>query len=167
MKTNEALKSNPGKFFGDRVVHGDQDFMQRLQALQLWSSIFTGIGLIANRITPPHRDQNGHAPFYDLLLSAGTHTHARFKVIDFDASFLYKPGTVIALCGAVFRHALLDFKGKDRLCLAHFMRYNMVDRVAAGAKEASWVEADIWLSSFQEKFKEATIGFYTHDGSDI
>lgn len=47
---------------------------------QLWPSCYTGISVISNRITDAHRDRGGCDEWYDLLVSAGTHSKALLQV---------------------------------------------------------------------------------------
>src|ERR1700677_2385152 len=44
--------------------------------VSLWPSVFSGIGVIVNRVTPAHRDRGAAASVFDLLASIGTHTSA-------------------------------------------------------------------------------------------
>src|SRR5437879_1923962 len=52
-----------------------------------WTSAYSGIDVIANRITPPHRDGGGALSFYDLLLSLGKGHDAKLHVTDLGAQF--------------------------------------------------------------------------------
>jgi len=87
-----------------------------------WSSVFSGITVIANRITRRHRDRGGSFPWYDLLLSSGTHRHAFLHLNDLRAQLSYSPGTVVLVCGKVLSHSLPEWSDGERICLAHFMR---------------------------------------------
>jgi hypothetical protein len=90
-----------------------------------WNSIFTGMTVITNRITPSHRDSGGSFPWYDLLFSTGTHREAYLHLDDIGAKLLYDPGTVTLVCGKVLSHSLPEWLGGERICIACFMR-NMV-----------------------------------------
>jgi hypothetical protein len=90
--------------------------------VHLWSSVYSGIEVIANRITPEHRDPRAAAPVYDLLVSAGTHTSAHLSLEDIKTKLSYKPCTIVALCGKVLSHKVDDWEGGERLCIAHFIR---------------------------------------------
>jgi hypothetical protein len=103
----------------------------------LWNSFFSGIQVIANRITPPHRDKQSADPDYDFLVSAGTHDEAWLELEDVNAKLSYKPGTVVAICGKALRHAVPEWKGGERLCIAHFTRDNVHERL--GIPRPNWV----------------------------
>jgi hypothetical protein len=103
-----------------------------------WPSSFSGIGIIVNRKTPLHRDPSGRMEWYDILLAAGTYTTATLDVADLGARFKYTPGTVVALCGRVFRHGVMSWEGGERICYAHYMRNNVLNRQEI--QNSSWVE---------------------------
>ncbi|RDB31012.1 hypothetical protein Hypma_000102 [Hypsizygus marmoreus] len=88
----------------------------------MWHSVFTGIAVIANRVTPAHVDRSGRPDWYDLLLSIGTFSHATLNLPDLGASFSYAPGTVVNLCGNVLTHEVMTWGKGDRICYAHFFR---------------------------------------------
>jgi len=90
--------------------------------VKLWPSIFTGIEVISNRVTPDHRDAKAAAPVYDFLVSAATHQEAWLELPDVEAKLSYKPGTVVAISGKVLRHGVKDWDGGERICFAHFIR---------------------------------------------
>ena len=48
--------------------------------VNLWPSFFSGIQVIVNRDTPPHRDMGGSPTCYDFLLSSGTHKQSRLDL---------------------------------------------------------------------------------------
>jgi hypothetical protein len=106
--------------------------------VQSWSSVFSGIGVIANRITIRHRDTGGSNPWYDLLLSSGTHRQAYFHLNDIGAKLSYSPGTVVMACGKVLSHSLPEWSGGERICLAHFMRQEVLHRLAVHSPDWCW-----------------------------
>jgi hypothetical protein len=119
--------------------------LQRAQAnfpthpgISSWPSKFNGISVIVNRKTVFHRDSGGRPEWYDLLFAAGTYKRATLDIPDIGARFDYNPGTVIALCGRVFRHGVVSWDGGERICYAHYMRNNVLHR--QGMKNSSWVE---------------------------
>jgi hypothetical protein len=118
--------------------------------VQAWSSVFNGIGVIANRITIPHRDPAGRSEWYDLLLAAGTYDDAYLDVHDLGAQFTYKPGTVIAICGRLLRHGIDRWNGGERICYAHYMRNNVLHR--QGIQSSSWVYEHIYFPYMSRKF---------------
>ena len=127
---------------------------ESLRNSQAWSSIFTGISVITNRKTPSHRDGKGHVEWYDLLYSGGYHTKAKFRIPEFETSFAYQPGTVIALAGRVFRHEVMKWEGKDRLCIAHYMRHEVLERLQQQVRDGKWVTIDRYLKVCEKGFRE-------------
>ena len=97
--------------------------------VDLWHSVFSGIQVIVNRNTPAHRDAGAAAPVFDLLVSAGTHQSAVLTLGDVQAKLSYKPGTLVLLCGRVLKHQVATWKEGERICMAHFMRDNVHDRL--------------------------------------
>jgi hypothetical protein len=90
-----------------------------------WNSAFTGISVIANRVTPRHCDDRGSFPWYDVLFSVGAHRGAFLGLDDIGAALSYDPGTAVALCGKVLSHLLPNWLDGERICITYFMR-NMV-----------------------------------------
>lgn len=110
----------------------------------MWTSVFSGVSIISNRITPSHRDKGGDFPWYDLLLSIGTHQTAYLKLPDIDATMSYKPGTVVLLCGKILSHAVDDWSGGERICWAYYMRNWVHERL--GIMNPSFVERSKYVS---------------------
>jgi hypothetical protein len=99
------------------------------QHVDSWNSAFTGISVIANRVTPRHRDSGGSFPWCDLLFSAGRHRGAFLGLDDIGAELSYNPGTAVALCGKVLSHSLPGWMDGERICIAYFMRNMVHDRL--------------------------------------
>lgn len=123
--------------------------------VKLWPSFFSGIEVISNRITPPHRDKSAPSSAYDFLISAGRHETAFLTVHDVGADFAYAPGTLVALSGRVLRHSILDWDKKkspkgERLCFAHFIRDSVHDRL--GVKRPDWVTNGPYLQLLNPQF---------------
>lgn len=119
--------------------------------VQLWPSFFSGIEVITNRITPLHRDPQAAPPVYDFLVSAGTHKEAWLDLPDVRARVEYKPGTVIAVCGKVLRHGVAAWDGGERICLAHFIRDNVHNRLQLPRPD--WVSSAPYLAHMDDGFK--------------
>jgi hypothetical protein len=104
---------------------------KKFDNVQLWPSFFSGLEVISNRKTPYHRDVHSAPAMYDFLVSAGNHSGTWFTLPDIKTRLLYNPGTVTAVCGKVLRHAVLNWQeGRERLCIAHFMRDRVHDRLS-------------------------------------
>jgi hypothetical protein len=65
--------------------------------LKLWSSAFSAISVIVNRITFAHRDQGGWPACFDFLVAAGDYEKSTLDIADLGAKFDYEPGTVVAI----------------------------------------------------------------------
>lgn len=103
-----------------------------------WRMPFTGVQIIANRVTLPHRDGQGNFATGDLLTSLGTHKGARFIVDDLGGSFSYDPGTFEFICGRLLEHSCGPWREGDRICYARYTH----DTVHQCAR----VPAPPWLS---------------------
>lgn len=112
--------------------------------LQRWTSIFTGHTYIINRPTPVHRDSNGFKAGFDYLTVSGT-AKAILTLPDINATCCYNPGTVVAIAGRVFRHAAdrIDvdnhshdsFEGGDRVCIARWVRQQILQEFGLMAED--------------------------------
>jgi hypothetical protein len=100
-----------------------------------WTSIWTGIAVIANRRTIEHRDRRSRPNWYDLLVSLGSHGAAKFRMPELGLVLQYKPGDVVALCGSVFLHEVGDWGDGDRFCYAFFMREKVLERLNQGSEQ--------------------------------
>jgi hypothetical protein len=96
--------------------------------LDLWPSCFTGIQVIVNRTTPPHRDKGGSPTLYNMLVSAGTHTGSRMKCRELGLELAYDPGAIVIVCGKVLLHKVKLWAKGERICVAHMMKDNVHDK---------------------------------------
>ena len=126
--------------------------------VDLWPSVFSGLEVIANRRTLPHRDPRAAAPVYDFLLSAGTHLEAFLTVNDIDTQFGYNPGTAIALCGKVLLHEVQGWEGGERVCIAHFIRDGVHNRL--NLRRPDWVAFRPYVELMHREFAQRQ-GFIT------
>lgn len=108
-----------------------------------WQSVYTGISVISNRRTPPHRDTKGRPEWFDTLLSySEIGTNPKLLIADLGINFDYSSGTVVGLCGTIFNHEVRSWGVGDRVCFAHFMRESVRKRL--GVKPAGWVNQEIY-----------------------
>jgi hypothetical protein len=106
------------------------EILQKLRQSELtkeialeWQSVYTGIAIICNRITPSHRDTKGRLEWYDTLLNySGSGTRPQLLIKDLGLELKYSSGTVVSLCGTALEHEVRHWGGGDRVCYAHFMR---------------------------------------------
>jgi len=109
-----------------------------------WQSVYTGISVISNRKTPPHRDTKGRPEWFDVLLNySDSGTSPRLFLSDIGLDLEYSSGTVVAFCGSILEHGVEWWGGGDRICYAHFMRESVRDRLEV--PPAGWVYRDKYL----------------------
>jgi hypothetical protein len=118
--------------------------------VQSWNSAFSGITVISNRITPRHRDTGGSFPWYDLLLSSGTHQDAYLHLNDIRAKLSYLPGTAILVCGKILSHSLPEWRNGERICLAHWMRNEVHHRL--GIYYPEWCKFSSYVRLMNKTF---------------
>jgi Oxygenase domain of the 2OGFeDO superfamily len=92
--------------------------------LSKWASVFSGVAVISNRSTPPHRDGSSRNNWYDILVTLGRYRNCHLKLPGLGISLEYGPGTVVGISGRLLEHAVPGFEG-DRVCYAYFMRDNV------------------------------------------
>jgi hypothetical protein len=92
--------------------------------LSRWASVFSGVAVISNRSTPPHRDGSSRCHWYDILATVGRYRNCNLELPGLGISLEYGPGTVVGISGNVLEHAVPSFEG-DRACYAYFMRNNV------------------------------------------
>ena len=97
----------------------------------------SGVSVIANRASVCHVDTKGSKEWYDFLLTAGTYNKCWFRLPDLQLQLEYLPGTVVALNGRILRHEVLEWKGGDRVCYAHWTRPNVLEALSTGPERDS------------------------------
>jgi hypothetical protein len=105
--------------------------------LDRWTSAFSGVSVISNRISPLHRDGGSRPMWYNLLVTLGNYKNCKLDLPGLGISMDYRPGTVVGLSGMVLQHQVSGCEG-DRLCYAYFMRDNVHEW--AGVPESYWME---------------------------
>ena len=71
-----------------------------LEVLRLWSTPFSGYGLISNCITPLHWDNNSQGPWYDCLTTIGEYENgARLRLKNLGLELDYASGMMVFLLG--------------------------------------------------------------------
>ena len=112
-----------------------------------WQSVYTGISIISNRITPFHRDSRGRPEWYDTLLSYSDNwARPKLLIEDIGLDLDYPNGTVVSFCGSIFKHGVKIWGPGDRVCYAHFMRESVRERLDIPA--AGWVNQSIYRSQY-------------------
>jgi hypothetical protein len=105
---------------------------------RFWTTVFTGIAAISNRLTRQHIDKFGHFTWYDLLISVGTYKHATLIMHDLGATFEYNSGTAVLLCGRLLKHEVPFWGSGDRVCWAYFMRKAVLERLGVLDRVVGW-----------------------------
>jgi 2-oxoglutarate-Fe(II)-dependent dioxygenase family protein len=66
-----------------------------------WQSVYTGISVISNKKTPPHRDSKGRPEWHDILLSySGSSARPRLLIKDIGLDLKHSSGSVVGFCGS-------------------------------------------------------------------
>jgi hypothetical protein len=109
-----------------------------------WQSVYTGIAIISNRLTPFHRDSKGRPEWYDILANySGNAGRPRLLMKDLGMDLEYSSGTVVGFCGSNFEHGVRSWGNSDRVCYAHFMRESV--RKHLDVPPAGWVYRRMYL----------------------
>jgi len=98
--------------------------VNRQDVLRHWASVFSGVSVISNRRSPPHRDSGSRFNWYDLLVTLGTYRSLHLNLPGLGISLEYGPGTVVGISGMVLDHEVPEVEG-DRVCYAYFMKDNV------------------------------------------
>lgn len=93
-----------------------------------WTSVFTAVCVVANRVTPPHKDTKGAFRLLDTLINTGTSTKTFVCLRELKARFAYNPGTAILFAGRLFVHEVPPWTTGERVCYAYFMREEVLRR---------------------------------------
>jgi hypothetical protein len=105
-----------------------------LEVLKYWTSPFSGYGLISNCTTPVHRDNYSQGAWYDLLTTVGPYSGSKMVLENLGLELKYESGTMVALLGKLIQHGTTEASG-SRICLAQFMRDNVLERSGIVAPE--------------------------------
>jgi hypothetical protein len=122
------------------VLHCLRRGDQTAWAANHWHSAFTGIAVISNRQTIPHRDRLGSDAWYDILFGSGTYNEARLVMSEIGLSLEYSSGTAVALCGKTLLHEVKEWGDGDRICYAMFIRHEVLKRF--GCHYVGWSTRD-------------------------
>lgn len=110
---------------------------------QSWWSVYTGIAIICNRMTPSHRDRKGRPEWFDTLLSYSDNSaRPRLLITDLGLDLKYSSGTVVGFCGTIFKHEVRNWGSGERVCFAHFMRESVRKRL--DVEPAGWVKSSMY-----------------------
>jgi hypothetical protein len=137
---------NPGQFqCGLQMLKKLRRLKNTKKVAVYWQSVFSGVSVIANRITPIHRDKHGRPEWFDMLANyCRSGSSPRFLVNPIGLDLDYSTGTVIGFCGNILEHQVRAWGEGDRVCFAHFMRDAVREKLQVPF--SGWVE----LSTYKE-----------------
>jgi Oxygenase domain of the 2OGFeDO superfamily len=119
----QALAVMTDMLCGEMVL-GDPEATKKI--LQEWASPFNVISLIVNRSTPLHRDGKGPDVGMDMLVTGGMYTDGIFETPSLGLTWMYNPGTVVAILGKVVPHGVKAVNG-ERFCMATYWRQGLFE----------------------------------------
>jgi hypothetical protein len=100
-----------------------------MEKASIWTSAYSGISVMTNRRSIPHRDRWGSPPWYDFLLNTGNYEGASLDFPELGLSLRYEAGTGVALCGNILLHKVDYWGSGDRVCYAMFLRKAVLERL--------------------------------------
>jgi hypothetical protein len=120
-----------------------------------WQSVYTGVSVISNRVTPSHRDSRGRAEWFDTLISySDPRVTPRLLIEDIGLDLEYRSGAVISFCRTLLKHRVDSWGHGDRVCYAHFMREEVRKRLDVTA--AGWLYQSRYNSGLDMGEKETS-----------
>jgi len=136
---------NPGLFeMGLSMLLKLRNLDESKDIAEKWQSVYSGISIVSNRITPAHRDSKGRPEWYDTLINYSVcGAHPRLLLEDLGLDFEYSSGTLVSFCGTILTHEVQHWGDGDRICYAHFMRESVRKRL--DVPPAGWVYRDMYL----------------------
>ena len=100
-----------------------------------WTSVYSGVSVVANRACIPHRDPGGRPDWFDMIVTLGSYEEAIMRWPDLGVSLDYPAGTVVFLAVKLIRHQVLHTVGGERLCHVWFMRDLVHERLEIPSTE--------------------------------
>jgi hypothetical protein len=95
--------------------------------LSMTQSSFTGFSTIINRATPDHLDTKGPLYGMDLLQALGGGKGVYLNLPNLGVEMRFTPNSAILLTGKFLRHSVLEWRGRDRICVARWIRSSILD----------------------------------------
>ncbi|KZV61152.1 hypothetical protein PENSPDRAFT_593158, partial [Peniophora sp. CONT] len=115
--------AHPGQYRETRVALGHLAEMPDFEHhMKNWAFAFNVVTVIANRMTPGHRDRaSGGVTFYDLLLTIGGGRRTVLSMPGLGVRLQYDSGTVALFSGYQHLHEVSEFL-EERVCVACYAR---------------------------------------------
>ncbi|KAG1901136.1 uncharacterized protein F5891DRAFT_1187832 [Suillus fuscotomentosus] len=98
--------------------HGFEDMYQNLKH---WASIYTGVTVMCNRLSPYHKDPKCPPEGFNILTSIRSYRQAMMHLINLGIDIAYDPGVMVGYSGRLVRHGVRVDEG-DRIIWAWFVR---------------------------------------------
>jgi len=131
--------TNPGLYrMGLSMLRKLRNGEETKAVAKTWQSVYSGISIVSNRISPPHRDSKGRPEWFDTLVNfSAAGTNPRLLLEDLGLDLEYASGTLVSFCGTILKHEVRSWGNGDRICYAHFMRESVRRRL--DVPPAGWV----------------------------
>jgi hypothetical protein len=94
-----------------------------------WNSPFPAMCIAFDRTTGRHRDKNGCFHGVDVMYPLGDFSGGDFCLPELGITFKWTPGCFAAVDGRTFTHEVMDWSGKERICVIHFIRRFILDHL--------------------------------------
>jgi hypothetical protein len=140
---------------GNLMLQSLRELKTTEEIAKQWQSVYTGVSVISNRVTPSHRDTRGRAEWFDTLMSySDPRVTPRLLIEDIGLDLEYRSGAVISFCGTLLKHKVESWGDGDRVCYAHFMREEVRKRLDVTA--AGWLYQSRYDSGLDMGEKETS-----------
>jgi hypothetical protein len=134
--------AHPGLYkAGLDVQRAMQSMPDIAEASQHWNSVFTAIGVVANRQSPLHRDTGTRAAWYDILTTIGGDAESVMDWPSLGLRLQYQSGTTLVFSGYTLAHQV-PLSREDRFCIAYYMKENVHERF--GVEAVGWMKTDYY-----------------------
>jgi hypothetical protein len=111
------------------------------ECLLHWGSVFSGLNVIVNRQTPPHRDAGTLPEWYDLLATIGGDDDTEMDLVNLGVTLGYRSGCVALFSGSCILHTVPETVA-DRVCVAYYMKKMILDRF--NIELPSWMTTSVY-----------------------
>jgi len=129
---------------GRQAFAAMQDLADVAEVLRWWSSIYSGISVIANRETPVHRDVGTSPEAYDLLATIGGDEETTLVLPSMGVFMEYRSGTAVLFSGYAVPHGVTPSVA-ERVCFAYYIKDNVHERF--GVKGLDWMNRSLYCTT--------------------
>jgi hypothetical protein len=121
-----------------------QELADITEVLQWWSSIYSGVSIIANRETPVHRDVGTSPEAYDLLVTIGGDEETVLCLPSMGLVMEYRSGTTVLFSGYAVPHGVTPSVA-ERVCFAYYIKDNVHERFRV--KGLDWMNQSMYYTT--------------------